>query len=1069
MSGSKGINNKILEGESLALKGLPGSLKPLFISVLQEKMNRPMLVVIPDRNQAELIADELASLIGEEKVAFYPEGEEDIESPVIVNPRRAGDQMRVIQNLLRQSLNVVVSTVKGIFQGFPRPEILKKDWIEISSDFRGDLHELVSRLIGFGYTRESMVERPGEISLRGGILDVYPFPGDKPYRMEFIGDEIESIRTFDVATQLSTGSGDALHLIPAPPAWTDRSESLFPYFSDDLLVFWEDPELLKNDLNIRHSDGCNRPLQSIDWETLFQRNQSIIYYSLSSPKDVIDFGGKNNRHPGNTAAEIRENLASLCDTYREVYLICDRAGQIGRVMDFLDLDEEPISALKIHVVPLGAGFDLPISGLAVYTENELFRRPPRRRRLKNIHLGVPIRELSELKRGDFIVHIDHGIGKYLGLEKITVKDNERECLSILYRDGDKLFVPMDKMERVQKYSGRDGIQPSLNKLGSSQWERIKAKTKQSIKKIAGELIALYSARSALPGYPFSQDTPWQKELEASFEYDETPDQAKAVDNVKRDMEKPYPMDRLVCGDVGYGKTEVAIRAAFKVVTEGKQVAILVPTTILAQQHNRTFQERLSRFPVNIEMLSRFRSRQEQKSIVEKLKKGSVDIVIGTHRLLSRDIGFKDLGLLIIDEEQRFGVRHKDRLKAFRKTVDVLALSATPIPRTLQFSLLGIRDMSLITTPPRDRLSIITEVMHFEEERVAEAIEREMARGGQIFFVHNRIHSIYAVARMIRRLVPGIRLAIAHGRMDEGDLERVMLEFTEGKYDCLVATMIIESGLDMPNVNTLIVHRADRLGLAQLYQLRGRVGRSEKRAYAYLLTPPFNLLTHEAVKRLRTIEEFTELGSGFQIAIRDLEIRGAGNLLGVQQSGYMDAVGFDLYKKLVNEAIHELKSEEAGSDTISQSNRECRIDMEISAFFPDSYVADESTRVNLYRRLSAMQQLSEVDEFRMELSDRFGQPPIEADNLIQVAQLRIAAQEKGVKQIVQKNQTITVFFNETWVDRFSNSELLSNRLRSMIDSSPIPIRFLQDKEFGLRVTTENQEPFDCIKKLLQSWG
>jgi len=1064
----KSINNKLLSDQSLKLKGLPGSLKPLFLAILQERLNRPLVVVLPDRESAERMFEELSNLAGEEKVAFFPEGEEDAESPVIVNPRRAGLQMRVIRDLMHGSLQLVVVSAEGVAQRFPSPESIQNEWIELSQGIQRDLYQTVETLALFGYTRETMVERPGEISLRGGILDIFPFTGEEPHRVEFWGDRIESIRTFDLTTQRSTGQGESLHLIPAPPAWEDGSESLLAYFKVDPIVFWEDPDLIAAEVQ---KEGHRRQasLLSTDaWEILFNASPSIRYYTLSSPEDVMDFGGRTIRHPGGTAAEIRENLASLCDTRQGVFILCEQTQHLRRIQEFLDLDAEPIPKLRVEANGLQRGFDLPESGYAVYAEADLFGRTPRRRR-RRFHLGVPIRELSSLSKGDFVVHVDHGIGQYQGLEKVTVQDTERECLSLLYRDGDKLFVPVDKMERVQKYAGRDGVQPSLSKLGSSQWERLKSRTKESIKNIARELIALYSARETLPGHAFSKDTPWQRELEATFVYEETRDQARTVDEVKTDMEKPRPMDRLVCGDVGYGKTEVAVRAAFKAVADGRQVAVLVPTTVLAQQHFRTFQERLSRFPVNIEMLSRFRGRKAQKSIVEKLNHGEVDIVIGTHRLLSKDVGFKNLGLLIIDEEQRFGVRHKERLKAFRKTVDVLALSATPIPRTLQFSLMGIRDMSLIATPPRDRLPIITEVLPFEEDVIVEAIEREISRGGQVFFVHNRIHSIHAVARMVRRLIPGIRLAVAHGRMEERELERAMLEFMEGEYDCLVATMIIESGLDIPNVNTLIVHRADRLGLSQLYQLRGRVGRSERRAFAYLLTPPFHLMTQDAIKRLRTIEEFTELGSGFQIALRDLEIRGAGNLLGVQQSGYMDAVGIDLYMRLVGEAVGELKKGEGEESEAKRPEVECRIDFDGPAYLPESYVSDESLRVNLYRRLSAIQNPKDIDAFEHELLDRFGRLPQEAENLLDVARLRVYGLERGFKRVFLKDRRLEVTFDETWVESFSDTELLSERLRSMIDSSPVPIQFLQTKEFGFRMSITDESPMAFTKKLLHSWG
>lgn len=1065
----KSIYNKILCGNNVDLKGLPGSLKTLFLSVVSERLGRPMLVVLPSREDAELVAEELSSLMEGDGVAFFPGGEENPESPMILNPRRAGLQMQVVRDLLCGSLKVVVASPDGIVQKLPSPETVKKAWIELSEGVRHDLYELVEKLIDFGYVRESIVEKPGEISLRGGILDVFPFTGEEPHRVEFFGNQIESMRSFDVTTQLSTGNGGSLLLIHSPIAWEDRSASLFSYSASDPLIFLEDPELILAEVDKELHEESRFFLRSEELEKLFLGYQRVSLHTLSSPEGVLDFGGQVVRRFGRGAAEIRKGLISICHATKNVFLICGEQNRRERIQELLGLDDDPIPGLRVEVGHILQGFYLPSSGLAVYTEGDLFGRILRRRRRDKFQLGVPIRELSALKPGDFVVHVDHGIGEYRGLEKISVKGTERECVVIQYQDGDKLYVSVEMMERVQKYTGREGVRPVLNKLGGKKWERLKAKTKQSIKNIAKELITLYSVRRALPGFSFSQDTTWQKELETTFCYEETLDQARAVGQVKRDMEQSRPMDRLVCGDVGYGKTEVAVRAAFKAVTDGKQVVLLVPTTVLAQQHFRTFQERLSRYPVNIEVLSRFRSRKEQKKIVEKLRRGEVDIVIGTHRLLSKDVGFKDLGLLMVDEEQRFGVRHKERLKAFRKTVDVLTLSATPIPRTLHFSLMGIRDMSLINTPPKDRLPIVTEVVPFDERIVVEAIERELTRGGQVFFVHNRIRSIPAMARMIRGLVPGIRLAVAHGRMDEEDLERVMVEFVEGKHDCLVATMIIESGLDMPNVNTLIVHRADRLGLAQLYQLRGRVGRSDRQAYAYLLTPPFHLLSPEAVKRLRTIEEFTELGSGFQIALRDLEIRGAGNLLGVEQSGYMDAVGFDLYTRFLDEAVREVREETEGLGEAARPTVECRVEIDLAAYLPESYVLDGSLRVNLYRRLSEVQSFSGVDGFSEELRDRFGPLPLEAKNLLDVARLRLLGQQQGVKRIVLEGRSLLILFDEGWIDRFSTPELFSQRLRSMIDSSPVPMRFLQDKEFGLRTKIPEEEPISFTKKLLQSWG
>ncbi len=1060
--------SKISHGSSVPVRGIPGSLKSLFLSFIVEELKRPLLVVLPEHEEAESAAEELASLLTEQNVAFFPGGEEGTESPLIFNTRRAGSQMRAVRELLENKLKVIFVAPDGLAHPFPSPDEVKNRWLKLFPGIHQNLYELVEKLIDFGYTRESVVERPGEISQRGGILDVFPYTGEEPQRIEFFGDRVESIRIFDVATQLSIRKGESLLLMPSPSAWKDRSCSIFSYFPSELLLFLEDPELVLARVEKERLKGVRNLVDVETLRTAISNHQTVSFHTFSFPDEILDFGGRTLRKLGRTVTEIRENLSSLCDTHQKIFLLCERQDQVDRIKEFLELDEEPIPRIEIDVASIHQGFDLPSADIAVCTEGDIFGRIRRRKRGQRFHSGVPIRELSALKRGDFVVHIDHGIGKYQGLEKISVRDAERECLTLLYQGGDKLYVPVERMDRVQKYSGREGVQPTLNRLGTNQWEKTKARTKRSIKNIARELIDLYSARRALPGFAFSPDTPWQKELEATFLYEETPDQARAVEEVKRDMEQFRPMDRLVCGDVGYGKTEVAVRAAFKAVTEGKQVAMLVPTTILAEQHFRTFQDRLSRFPVIIEVLSRFRSRKEQKEIVEKLKRGEVDIVIGTHRLLSKDVGFKDIGLLIIDEEQRFGVRQKERLKTLRKTVDVLALSATPIPRTLHLSLVGIRDMSLINTPPKDRFPIMTEVVPFDKEIIAEAIEQEMARGGQVFFVHNRIQSIYGVARMVRQLVPGIRLAVAHGRMESSNLEKVMMDFIEGEYDCLVSTMIIESGLDLPNVNTLIVNRADRLGLAQLYQLRGRVGRSDKHARAYLLTPPFHLLTEEAVKRLRTIEEFTELGSGFQIALRDLEIRGAGNLLGVQQSGIMDVVGFDLYTKLIEEAVNELKKEgEKVKEEVSPPV-ECRVDFDQTAYLPESYVDDENLRVNLYRRLSVVQSFPEIDNFYNELRDRFGSVPPEVQNLLNITRLRLLGQEKKLKRIVLRDSVLQIFFDETWIQTFPTPGHISEYLRSAVQSSPVPVRFIQGKEFGFRVLIPQEEPFSFTKKLLQSW-
>lgn len=1052
--------------KSFNLKGLAGSLKTAFLSLVHSELDRPILVCLPGREAAETLADELEALLPPGTTAFFPGGHEEKNTPLIVNPRRAGLQMRTLQGLLEGSLGVVVTSGIGLCQQLPAPQELSSNMLRIGIDDTWDLHRLVERLVDFGYVREIIAERPGEISLRGGILDVFPLSGEKPHRFEFFGDTIDSVRTYDPETQLSTGTSTGLELVSAVTHWTNRTAHLPAYLPNGALLFLEDPDLIaaevdahkKSDTTLTAYDELAPSLDSF---------QQMTFNTLSSRRGEKDIGGREHVITGTTPAQIRAFLEELVKNRLEVLLLAVTPQHAGRLQRYLDLLDNPVSGVAVITGTLEQGFMLKPARLAVFTEDEMYRRKQRTRRAKKIELGVPIRELSSLRPGDFVVHIDHGIGRYRELTIITTGGIARECLTIEYQDRDKLYVPVEKMDRVQKYSGKEGAVPPITKLGSGSWEKTKEKTKKSIQKIAADLIKLYSVRQMKPGFAFSAKTAWESELEDSFHWEETPDQAAAIQQVTADMEKPRPMDRLICGDVGYGKTEVAIRAAFKCINNGKQAAMLVPTTILAQQHAHTFRERLADFPVQIEELSRFKTKTEQSAAIERLKNGQSDIVIGTHRLLSKDVQFKDLGLLIIDEEQRFGVRHKEKLKSFRETVDVLTLSATPIPRTLHFSLMGVRDMSLINTPPKDRQPIITEVAPFQEELIQEAIERELTRDGQIFFVHNRIRSIHAVARMLREIVPGLKLAVAHGRMHSDELEQVMIAFTEGEYQCLVSTMIIGSGVDMPHVNTLIVHRADQLGLAQLYQLRGRVGRSDRRAYAYLLTPPFKQLSFNAIKRLRTIEEFTELGAGFQIAMKDLEIRGAGNLLGTQQSGNMNAVGFDLYNRLVSEAVRELKESE-GIEERTAPPIECQVDFRRPSYFPDTYIPDESLRVNLYHRLHACATEEHINQFQNELTDRFGATPEQGLNLLDVARLRILGSSRGLQRIIFNKGDVVLLFSDTWADSFPNTELFSKQLRSMIESAPAPIRFIQDKAFGLRIETGGSDALDITKKVLHSW-
>ena len=715
-------------------------------------------------------------------------------------------------------------------------------------------------------------------------------------------------------------------------------------------------------------------------------------------------------------------------------ILCDNPGQRDRLFELLG-----DTGATLGVGGVTAGFTLPQAGLAVLTDHEVFARYRRRRRKLRRVGGLSLAELSALKVGDYVVHEDHGVGVYRGLKRLTLNGQETDCVEIAYAEKDRLFVPVQQLALVSRYAAGEGARPAVHRLGSGAWAKTKARAKRAIQDMAENLIKTYAARKALPGHRFKSDTVWQRELEASFPYDETPDQLKAIEEVKADMERGSPMDRLICGDVGYGKTEVAIRAAFKAVQDGKQVAVLVPTTILAQQHLLTFRERMADFPIRVEVLSRFRTAKEQKETLAALSRGEVDILIGTHRMLSKDVHYHALGLVVIDEEHRFGVAQKEKLRQLVRQVDALAMTATPIPRTLNLSLAGARDMSVIETPPRDRLPVHTEILEVDEEVITDAILREVDRGGQVFFVHNRVETIQATALRVQKLVPMVRVAVAHGQMAERELERVMLDFLERKSDVLVSTMIIESGIDMPTVNTLIVDRADTLGLAQLYQLRGRVGRSSHRAYAYLLVPSRRVLTENAEKRLRVIEEFDELGVGFKVALKDLEIRGAGNLLGPEQSGFIVGLGFDLYVKLLEEAVASLKGEAA------EVAPEPRLLTDWSAYLPDDYVPDEHEKLNLYRRLAETRELGSLDDLTLELMDRFGALPSPAVALVELRRLRILGAGAWVEGLRVMHDVVEIALRRP---------LTPAEIRTVVGMLRFQVEFFSGREFGLRLRGED---------------
>jgi transcription-repair coupling factor (superfamily II helicase) len=917
---------------------------------------------------------------------------------------------------------------------------------EISPTDLGDL------LAGAGYTRQDPVDESGEFCVRGGVVDFYPAGASEPIRLEFIGDSIESIRTYDPATQRSSGSLDQIAIVPLQELVedddeADRSATAFDYLwsGGTPLVLVSEPDEVDEQgrkLSIQVDASYQEALEKgnrvrtpselvVTWDEAAQwlegattletleiggaTDEAGAIHIASQP--AMEFGGRVQEWVG----EIRRGR-ERGDT---IVFVARSAGRAERTIELLreyDVFAVPIeraedaqrTTVLVGTGQLSRGFRLPDAALQLWAETDVFEEERKVHERRRSAARTFLSDFRDLKVGDLVVHVDHGIGVFAGLKRIEVGTDPQEFMELRYAGEDKLFVPVERLDLVQKYTG--AARPALDKLGGTTWEKAKTRVKKAMRDMAEELLKLYAARKAMPGHAFTRDSHWQQEFEDAFEWDLTPDQANAITDIKGDMEAPTAMDRLLCGDVGYGKTEVAMRAGFKAVMDGKQVAFLAPTTVLAFQHLKTLKDRFAAFPVRIDMVSRFRSKAEQKQILQDLAAGKVEIIVGTHRLLSKDVQFRDLGLLVVDEEQRFGVAHKERIKQMRKRVDVLTLTATPIPRTLNMSLAGIRDMSIIETPPKDRLSIQTNVVKFDQAVISRAIRTELERGGQVYFVHNRVESIYSLGELITRLVPEAKIAVGHGQMSEEELERVMVDFVAHKYDVLLATTIVENGLDIPNANTIIINRADKYGLSQLYQLRGRVGRSDRRAYAYLLIPPEDSLSPIAKKRLAAIREFSDLGSGFRVAALDLEIRGAGNLLGGEQSGHIEAIGFDMYMKLLEQTIKELKGEEIEDEI--RANVNLRVDLRID----ETYIPDMNQRLTVYRRMAAVRTGVELDRLMDEVRDRYGAPPASVLNLAEYAAIRLLADRLGVESLDREGQTVVLKFrpdaklDPTWLLR-----------------------------------------------------
>jgi transcription-repair coupling factor (superfamily II helicase) len=1040
------VQNLILAQKThsnIHLEGTSGSLDAVLAAAVFQKDPHTTVIVQSDKEDALYFFNDLQNIFGFESpsIAYFPASfKKPYEYEEI-------DNANVIQRAeLLSKLNnsseplLIISYPEAIAEKVISKKTLVANTLRIKVGDTLDLNFVTEMLISYDFEKADFVYEPGQFAIRGGIFDVYSFAADTPYRVELFGDEIESIRIFDTETQLSNQNIEAISIVPNIHEKL-RFEETVPIFSfiPEKSTFWikdftfildrVEENLIKiseiyeanqakgGDINIllkpdhsfltkkQVSDFIkNYSIVEFGRKSLFKSSEKITYFSKPQPSFHKDFTLLIN--------DIAENQSNGYSCY----ISSASLKQLNRLETIFTEINPTIRFLSIYT-NLRAGYIDVQNKILVYTDHQIFERLNRFKE-KDRHSkskALTIKELKNLQTGDYVTHVDYGIGRFAGMETIDINGKKQEAIRLVYKDNDLLYINIHSLHKIAKYSGKEGDAPNMSKLGSGDWENKKSKAKRQVKDIAKELIALYAKRREVHGFAFSPDTYLQIELESSFMYEDTPDQASATAKVKEDMEKPYPMDRLVCGDVGFGKTEIAIRAAFKAVNDSKQVAILVPTTILAMQHHRTFSERLAKMPVNVDYLNRFKSTADNTKTLKGLKEGKVDIVIGTHKLLNKNIEFKNLGLLIIDEEQKFGVKSKDRIKELKLNVDVLTLTATPIPRTLHFSLMGARDLSVIATPPANRQPVSTQVEVFKEDIIRDAISYELNRGGQVFFVHNRVNDIESIANIIYRLVPEAKIGVAHGQMEGNKLEKVMMRFIENEINILISTNIIESGLDIPNANTIIINQAHMFGLSDLHQMRGRVGRSNKKAYCFLLGPPSSGLTKDARKRLQTLEEFSDLGDGFKVAMRDLDIRGAGNLLGAEQSGFVNDLGYDMYHKILDEAVSDLKESEFKSlfeGELSQKSfkiEDCQIETDLQILIPEYYIVNISERLSVYNSIDDLKDEEELTNFSKSLIDRFGKLPTEVEELFRIVKIRWKAQFIGFEKITLKNNILKGYF------------------------------------------------------------
>ncbi|MDA3616639.1 transcription-repair coupling factor [Polluticaenibacter yanchengensis] len=1102
--------------QQIALQNLHGSLPAFVVNSIFSISNTTSLnhlIILEDAEEAAYFHNTLENITGAMDLFYFPSSFKVKRNYRLLNSSHVMLRTEALTKILAGgNKKLIVTYPEAIYEKVVISKKLESNIIHIKQAEEVNIPSLLDLLVMLGFSRTDFVYEPGQFAMRGGILDIYSFGNEKPYRIELFGNEVDSIRIFDPETQLSERKLLQVSIIPNVESQFDAEEkvSLLEFIPQNTVVWYNNWDFIKEKLDLEKeqfevfyeyiSQAGSKPAEEEDedgtrvetrnavaedfvniddFETRVQDFHQIAFgksFAGNKPNySNISFHSKVQPSFNRNFSLLISDLKGWQEKGYQIYIYADQAKQLERIYSILkDLEAE----IEFVGVPFSIqkGFIDDDLQAVCYTDHQIFQRYHKYKvkQAFSKNKAITMKTLRELQPGDYVTHIDHGVGVFSGLQKIEVNGRMQEAVRLRYKDNDLLYVNLSSLHKISKYTGKEGSVPKMNKLGSDVWQRLKEKTAKQIKDIAEDLITLYAQRKAQKGFAHSPDNYLQTELEASFIYEDTPDQAKASADVKRDMEKDSPMDRLVCGDVGFGKTEVAMRAAFKTVCDSKQAAILVPTTILAYQHYKTFQKRLKEFPVNVDFINRFKSSKEKKETLAKLKEGKIDIIIGTHALLGKDIKFKDLGIMIIDEEQKFGVAAKEKLKALRTTVDSLTLTATPIPRTLQFSLMGARDLSIINTPPPNRQPVHTEVAVFNEDQIRDSIYFETERGGQVFFIHNRVNGLAEMASLIRGLCPDLSVAFAHGQMSGDDLEDTIMDFMEHKYDVLVCTNIVESGVDIPNVNTIIVNNAHHFGLSDLHQLRGRVGRGNKKAFCYLLAPPMSTLPTDSKKRLQTLEQFSDLGSGFQIAMRDLDIRGAGNMLGGEQSGFIAEIGFEMYHKILDEAIRDLKRKqfkELFKDEIQEQDdfvKDCTIDTDLEILIPDSYVENIAERLALYTRLDHSESNEDLDHFRDELVDRFGPVPVQVEDLFRTVKSRKLAVTIGFEKMHLKDDTLRCFFVGNPDSPYFQSETF-NKLLEYIQKHTNKARLKQVGKNGILVVENIKSMTEILDFLTRMHG